>query len=179
MDTISRENNSMLPIGGIVVGVIGLLLGGIALLQISKVNKTLTEHQAKVDLIDGVSGKADQALAANDGVRKEVAGLKASTQDAVNQIAGEIGRLNGAVGEIKEKMTKPAPAPDPKGGKAGAAKGPAVAGPGEYIVKAGDASGTKIAKNLGVSLADLQAVNPSVNWSKLKIGDKLKVPAKK
>ena len=28
MDTISRENNSMLPVGGIIVGVIALLLGG-------------------------------------------------------------------------------------------------------------------------------------------------------
>lgn len=178
MDTISRENNSMLPIGGIVVGVIGLLLGGIALLQISKVNKTLAEHETKVNQIDGVSSKADQALAANDGVRKEVAGLKASTQDAVNQIAGEIGRLNGAVTEIKEKMTKPAPAPETKGGKAGAAKGPATAGPGEYLVKAGD-TGTKIAKTLGVTSGDLVAVNPGVNFSKLKPGDKLKVPAKK
>lgn len=178
MDTISRENNSMLPIGGIVVGVIGLLLGGIALLQISKVNKTLAEHETKLGLIDGVSAKADQALAANDGVRKEVAGLKASTQDAVNQIAGEIGRLNGAVGEIKEKMTKPAPAPETKGGKAGASKGPAVAGPGEYLVKGGD-TGTKIAKTLGVSVSDLTAVNAGVNFSKLKPGDKLKVPAKK
>ena len=61
-------------------------------------------------------------------------------------------------------------------GKKGA---PAVAGPGEYIVKSGDNSGTKIAKNLGVSIQDLQAVNPSVNWSKLAVGQKLKVPAKK
>ena len=28
MDTISRENNSMLPIGSLIVGVLGLLLGG-------------------------------------------------------------------------------------------------------------------------------------------------------
>ena len=30
MDTISRENNSMLPVGAIIVGVIALLLGGYA-----------------------------------------------------------------------------------------------------------------------------------------------------
>lgn len=178
MDTISRENNSMLPVGGIVVGVIGLLLGGIALLQISKVNKTLAEHQVKVDQIEAVSGKADAAAGTADRVAKDLGGLKASMQDAVNTIAGEIGKLNGSVGEIKEALAKKpvAPAAD---SKKGGAKTPAVAGPGEYIVKAGDASGTKIAKNLGVSLADLQAVNPSTNWSKLKIGDKLKVPAKK
>ena len=54
-----------------------------------------------------------------------------------------------------------------------------MAGPGEYVVKPGDVSGMKIATNLGVSLHDLMDVNPSVNWTKLKVGDKLKVPQKK
>ena len=35
------------------------------------------------------------------------------------------------------------------------------------------------AKTAGVSLADLQAVNPGVDWTKLKVGQKLKLPAKK
>lgn len=177
MDTISRENNSMLPVGGIIVGVIGLLLGGIALLQISKVNKTLAEHQVKVDSIEGVKASADAAAAQADRVGKDLGGLKSSTQDAVNQIAGEIGKLNGAVGEIKETLAKKPAAPDPKAAKAGKA-GPAVAGPGEYVVKGGD-TGTKIAKSLGVAVGDLVAVNPGVNFSKLKVGDKIKVPAKK
>jgi LysM repeat protein len=178
MDTISRENNSMLPIGGIVVGVIGLLLGGIALLQISKVNKTLADHQTKVDLVDGVSSKADAAAGVAESARKQVTDLNASTQRAVNEIAAEIGRINGNIGKLEEATKKPVPAVDPKTGKAGP-KAPATAGPGEYIVKVGDTTGTKIAKNLGVSVADLVAVNPSVNFSKLKVGDKLKVPSKK
>ncbi len=180
MDTISRENNSMLPIGGIVVGVIGLLLGGIALLQISKVNKTLAEHQTKVDQIEGISGKADAAGASADRASKEVARLSSSTQEAVNTIAGEIAKINTAITEIKtEAAKKPAPAPagSTKGGKAGSS-GPAVAGPGEYAVKSGD-TGTKIAAKLGVSVADLTAVNSGVNFNKLKVGDKLKVPSKK
>jgi LysM repeat protein len=179
MDTISRENNnSMLPVGGIVVGVIGLLLGGIALLQISKVNKTLAEHQAKVDLIDGVKGQAEAAGATAERTAKELAGLKGSTQDAVNQIAAEIGNIRGSIGKLEEAAKKPV-APEPKAGKKGAASAPAVAGPGADVVKAGDQSGAIIAKAHGVTLADLMAVNPGVNWSKLKIGDKLKLPAKK
>ena len=43
MDTISRENNSMLPVGGIIVGVIALLLGGYAAISLSKVNKALAD----------------------------------------------------------------------------------------------------------------------------------------
>jgi LysM repeat protein len=61
-------------------------------------------------------------------------------------------------------------------GKKGSA-GPVVAGPGEYVVKAGD-SGAKIARANGCSLTDLQKVNPNVNWTKLKPGDKIKLPAK-
>ena len=37
----------------------------------------------------------------------------------------------------------------------------------------------KIARDHGVSLPDLMAVNPGVNWSKLKVGDKLKLPQKR
>ena len=73
---------------------------------------------------------------------------------------------------MEEAAKKPVPT---AGGKKGGE--PVTAGPGEYIVKAGDVSGAKIARDHGVSLADLQAVNPSVNWNKLKIGDKLKMPS--
>ena len=175
MDTISRENNSMLPVGGIVVGVIGLLLGGIALLQISKVNKTLAEHQAKVDMVDSVKAQADTASAIAEKAAKEVTSLGRSTQDAVNQIGGELGNLRGAITKLEEAAKKPAPVATKDGKKGG---GPVVAGPGEYVVKAGD-GGAKIAKVNGVSLADLQAVNPGVEWTKLKVGQKVKLPAKK
>ena len=78
---------------------------------------------------------------------------------------------NGKIAKIEEGQKKPAAA-------AGKSSGPVVAGPGEYIVKAGDTSGTKIAKAVGVSIGDLQAVNPGVNWSHLSIGQKLKLPKK-
>jgi len=53
-----------------------------------------------------------------------------------------------------------------------------VAGPGEYIVKAGD-TGAKIARANGCSVSDLTSVNPGVSWSHLKVGEKLKLPEKK
>jgi LysM repeat protein len=37
----------------------------------------------------------------------------------------------------------------------------------------------KIANANKVSVKDLQAVNPSVNWNKLSAGQKIKLPAKK
>ena len=169
MDTISRENNSMLPVAGVVVGVIGLLLGGIALVQISKVNKTVADHQAKVDMVDGIKATAEGANATAEKAKTDIATLSRTTQDAFNQVGPMLTTLREDVTKMQESMKKPAATT--KGG------GPVVAGPGEYVVKAGD-GGAKIARANGCSLADLQAVNPGVEWTKLKPGQKIKLPKK-
>ncbi len=171
MDTISRENSSMLPVGGIIVGAIGLLLGGLALVQVSKVNKTVAEHQLKVDKVDGIESQAASAATAAEKARTDVAALQRSTQEAMNQVGAMIGDMGGKITKLEEASKKPAPVAGKKGG------GPAVAGPGEYVVKSGD-TGMKIANANGVSVSDLQAVNAGVNWSGLKVGQKLKLPKK-
>ena len=172
MDTISRENNSMLPIGGIIVGLVGVILGGLALAQASKANKAVAEHQPKIEKIDGIEASASGAAASSERAAKEVRELRNSTQEAFNAVGGKLGEFQTSITKLEDAMKKPVVAD--KGGKK---SGPAVAGPGEYIVKAGD-GGTKIARTLGVSVQDLQAVNPGVNWSKLKVGDKVKLPKK-
>ena len=171
MDTISRENNSMLPVGGIIVGVIGLLLGGYSAISLSKVNKLLADHQVKIDKVDGVEGQAQAAAATADKAKADIAALQRSTQTAFDTVGPALAGLREDITKIQEAAKKPAPTA--KGGG-----GPVVAGPGEYVVKAGDSSGSKIARDHGVSLPDLMAVNPGVNWSKLKVGDKLKLPKK-
>lgn len=175
MDTISRENNSMLPVGSIIVGVVALLLGGFALVQASKANKVLADHQAKIDKIDDIDQKATQAASASDKNARDVKQLTDQTQNAFTTVSGVISNLQASVTKLEEAAKKPAPAAGKKG-SAGAST--AVAGPDEYIVKSGD-SGMKIAKANGVSLADLKAVNPEVNWGKLHVGQKIKLPAKK
>ena len=175
MDTISRENNSMLPVGGIIVGVIALLLGGYAAITLSKVNKTLAEHDTKLARVEAVESAANAAAAAAEKSGKDVQGRTRSTQDAFNQVGGELASLRASVTKLEESAKKPVVAE--KGGKKGSGE-PAVAGPNEYVVKAGD-GGAKIAKANGVALADLQAVNPGVDWTKLKVGQKVKLPAKK
>jgi LysM repeat protein len=173
MDTISRENNNMLPIGGILVGLVGVVIGGIALAQASKANKGVADHQPKIEKIDGIEAQVNSAAAAAEKAGKDVRDLTRSTQDAFNQVGGKLGEFQTSITKLEDAMKKPVVAE--KGKKGGA---PAVAGPGEYLVKAGD-GGTKIAKSLGVSIGDLQAVNPGVNWNKLAVGQKLKVPSKK
>ena len=172
MDTISRENNSMLPVGGVIVGVIALLLGGYAAISLSKVNKALAEHQAKIEKIDGIESTAGSAAAAAEKSAKDLRILQQQTQDAVTQIGNMLTDQAGRITKIEESAKKPAAAPGKKGGGEAA-----VAGPGEYAVKAGD-TGMKIATAHKVSVKDLQAVNPDVDFSRLKVGQKIKLPKK-
>ena len=172
MDTISRENNSMLPVGGIIVGAIALLLGAYAAITLSKVNKTLGEHDAKIAKVDAVEATANQAVDATQKLEKKYTELRNQTQGGFDQIGPIIGNLQASVTKLEEAAKKPVVAEKGKKGE------PAVAGPGEYIVKSGD-GGTKIATKLGVSITALQEVNPGVNWNKLSVGQKLKVPSKK
>lgn len=172
MDTISRDNNSsILPVAGVIVGVLALVLSAIALVKVSSANRLLADHDAKVQKIDGLESQVTVAASTADKAAKDLTGLRTSTQDAMNTVAKMLGDNSAAIAKLEEAQKRPAAA------RAGSRE-PAVAGPGEYIVKSGD-GGAKIARNNGVSLADLQAVNPGVNWTKLAIGQKLKLPAKK
>jgi LysM repeat protein len=172
MDTISRENNSMLPVGAIIVGVIALLLSGYAAITLSKVNRTLAEQEAKFGKLDQIETTANAAATAAEKAAKEYQGLRSSTQEAFNQVGAELSRISGSLVKLEESAKKPAAtSKDKKSAE------PVVAGPGEYVVKPGD-SGVKIASANGISLGDLQAVNPGINWNALKVGQKLKLPKK-
>ncbi|MES2696901.1 MAG: LysM domain-containing protein [Verrucomicrobiota bacterium] len=177
MDTISRENNSMLPVGGIIVGVIALLLGGYSAITLAKVNRTLAEQQTKIDKIDSLESSV--TTAADNGTKAIRFGetLQRSMQDAFNQVGPELGNLSGRITKLEEMAKKPAPAPTAADSKGGKKSGPVEAGPGEYVIKSGDTF-AKIARAQNVALADIQAVNPGVNSSSLKVGQKIKLPKK-
>lgn len=174
MDTISRENNSILPIAGVLVGVLALLLSGVALVKLSSANRAidgLKESMTKLDAVEAearsATNAAEQAKSAADNANRGISSLQSSSNQAFQSVAVELGNLKAEL----EKIHAP---------KAAAGKGekaPAVAGEGEYIVKAGD-TGMKIAKANGVSVEDLKSVNPGVNWSGLKVGQKVKLPKK-
>lgn len=172
METISsRENNNVMPLVGVITGVLALIVGIFALVRVSSANKTLAAHEEKVARIDQIESQASTAAAAADRANSDVRKLTQQTQDAVNQIGTMIGDVRGEIAKIAEASKGRAPA------KVAGKEAP-VAGPGEYLVKKGD-GGASIARANGVSLADLQAVNPGVNWSRLQIGQKVKIPAKK
>jgi len=173
MDTISRENTSYLPIAGVIVGVIALVLSAVALAKVSSNGKTLAAHTEKIDKIDTIESEARNAMASSEKAAGNVTNLTRSMQTAFDQVALELGNVKGELVKLQEAGRAPVRAAGPAAGAAKA--GPAVAGPDEHIVKGGE-TGAKIARTHSVSIADLTAVNPGINWSKLKVGDKLKLP---
>jgi LysM repeat protein len=170
MDTISRENNSMLPVAGVVVGVLSLLVGGYGAIKASSLQKTVAAQEEKVNRIDGLESQVSAAAASADKAARDVSSLNRSTQDAFNTVAASLGNIQASITKLEESQKRPAAA-------AKGSSGPVVAGPDEYVIKGGD-TGAKIARAQGFSLADLQAVNPGVDWTHLKVGQKIKVPKK-
>lgn len=171
MDTISRENTSYLPVAGVIVGVLALVLAGVALAKVSSTSKTVAAHTEQLTRMDTLESEVRTAATASDKAGSAVSALQRSTQDAFNAVSLELGNVKGEITKLQES----AKAPRAAAAKGAAAGGAAVAGAGEYVVKAGD-TGAKIARANNVSLPDLIAVNPGVNWSKLKVGDKVKLP---
>ncbi len=174
MDTISRENNSsILPIGGLIAGVLGVLLAVVALFKVSTANKDIALHGEQLARIESLETQVRTAVAASEGSAKSAAvnQLAKQTNDAFTQVANELTALRGEIAKVQESA-KSAPRPT-----ATASSGPVVAGADEYVVKSGD-TGTKIASANGVTMGDLNAVNPGINWSRLAVGQKIKLPKK-
>lgn len=170
MDTISRENNSVLPVVGVALGGLALLLSIFALIGNSKLSKKVPEGLAdSVAKIDVIENEARSASTAAEQAKSSINTLGRQTNDAFQAAAAQIQEVRGEVEKIKE-AAKARPAA--KGGKSAA-----VAGPDEYVIKAGDTR-NKIARAQGISPADLSAVNPNINWSKLHVGEKIKLPKK-
>ncbi len=168
MDTISRENNSLLPAIGVAVGAVALILAGYSALALSKVKTTVAAHEEKLSHLDDIASQASSANSKADSLRTDLTKVANETNTAFTSVATTIGTIQAQIAKLEEGR-KPAA----KGGS----HGPAVAGPGEYIVKPGDTL-SKIARANGVSRADLESVNAGVDSKHLKVGQKLKVPEK-
>lgn len=177
MDTISRENNSSyLPIASILVGGLALILSAVALYKANSVGKRLPANLP--DRLSGVEADARTASAAADKANANIAKLQSSVQSAFeNQIGPAITSLQTSVSKLEE-ATKSHAAPRAAATSANKkAAAPATAGPGEYIVKPGD-TGIKISRTTGVSLSQLEAANPGIDWRRLRVGQKINTGAK-
>jgi LysM repeat protein len=175
MDSITRENNSYLPVFGVIAGVLAIVLSGVALAKISSAKKEMAEKVDPLVLrIDEAEGQARNAAAAADKASGSINKLATDTQSAFTQVAQELGNIRGEITKVQE--SKAAPKVAAKGDKA--AKEPAALGADEYVIKSGDTF-AKIARARGISPDAITAANPGVNSGKLSVGQKIKVPAKK
>jgi LysM repeat protein len=167
MDTISRESNSSyLPVAGVLVGVVALIIGGIALVKVSSLGKRVPDDLP--DKLASIETDSRNAAASADKASKDIVSLTRSTQSAFDSIGPEIGGMKASIAKLEDAAKARVAAP--KAGKAGEA---AVVGPGEYVVKPGD-TGTKIAKATGASISDLETANPGIDWRRLRVGQKIK-----
>ena len=168
MDTISRDSSSSyLPVAGVIVGVVALIVAAAALFKANSVGKRVPEDLP--DQLASLKTSTENAAAAADKNGKDLVGLKNSIQSAFDSIGPEIVNLKASIAKLEEAAKARAVAPR-------AAKGggePAVAGPGEYVVKPGD-TGMKISKATGVSIGQLEAANPGIDWRRLRVGQVIK-----
>jgi len=176
MDTISSENNesfSYLPILALIIGLIAGVLSGVALAKVSSLNKSLSDQSALADRIDALESEMRQAATSADTATQRINKVANDTNAAFKQFSDAFGALRT---EFEDLKTGPAPVtvasnPSSSGGSDGGDTAPA----GTYTVRGGD-TGSKIARDMGVSLTALLNANPGVDWNRLRVGQVLNIP---
>ena len=179
MDTISSDNNesfSYLPILALIVGLIAGVLGGVALAKVSNINKSLSEQSAVADRVDALETELRKASTSAEQATARINKVANETNSAFKQFSDAFTELRTSVEEMQKT---PAPvqqvAASSGGSSDGANSGSTAAVAGQYTVRSGD-TGSKIARNAGVSLSQLLNANPGIDWNRLKVGQVLSIP---
>ena len=163
-DSISSSSSeSKLPL---IVGILGFALGAAGLVLGIKAkgaaqlasDEAASAKTSVAELGAAIAGKAnkDEVVA----IAADLAATKQQTSENEKALAEQITAL-------QKVASKPAAS------KGGDAKGSTAAGPGEHAVAKGETL-SGIAKKAGISLKALQDLNPGVDATKLRIGQKLK-----
>ncbi len=179
MDTLSRDSssssNNILPMVAIAIGGIGLLIGIFGMVKATKLEKIVATQGEELLKIETVRGEI-QALGSK--VDTDLVNLRNGMQAALTQVGTELGAVKGQVAKLEEAAKKPAPAPVGKGpaGKTAVATGTVDAN-GNYTVGPGDTI-NKIAKKFATKPDTIEAENPGLNPTKLRVGQKIKIPRK-
>jgi hypothetical protein len=177
MDTLSRDSNnsgSILPLAGVIAGVLALVLAATALFKISTLQKTVAAHDEAIVKIATLENDIHSVGAKSEA---DVKGLKDGIQGALNSIGTEIGAINAKITKIEEAQKARAVAPAGKGGAGGGVVTGTVDANGNYAVAPGDTL-SKIAKKFATRIDAIEAENPGLDPTKLKVGQKIKIPKK-
>jgi LysM repeat protein len=179
MDTLSRDSNSssnVLPLVGVIAGALGLILAITALVKQNSIKKEIevlnTDVTAKISTLEGdVRNAAAENTKSNNALREGV-------QNALNQVAEQMGVMRGQIAKLEEaqKARAAAPAPTAKGGAAPAPTG-VLNADGTYTIASGDTI-SKIARKFAVKPDAIEAENPGLDPARLKVGQKIRIPKK-
>ena len=175
MDTLSRDSNSsgsILPLVGVIAGGLALVLSIVALVKLSTLQKTVAAHDLEIPKISTLENEVRAAAAKSE---TDIKGLRSGIQTALDQVGNEIGTINAKITKIEEAQKARAAAPAGKGGAA--APTGVVNADGTYSVAPGDTI-SKIAKKFAVRVDAIEAENPGLDPTKLKVGQKIRIPKK-
>lgn len=183
-----------IPIG---IGIAGIIIGGLALIiayvDRGKIDRVTTKIGAEIEEVrqdvnravagQGVSGESAKEVAA---LREELESLRAQVAASFESVNSNYATLSETVNSLSNRRNAGAPrgsaaANNRSGGNgatpAAGTSANAASVSGEYTIQAGD-NFWKIANKLGCKTADLQELNPDVEPARLRVGQKIKVPAK-
>jgi LysM repeat protein len=184
MDTLSRDSNnsgSILPIAGVIVGGLALVLAIVALVKLSTLQKSVANQADEVAKIAGIETEARSASTAATKAGTDLAALRNGIQAPFDQIGTAIGEIKARITVVEEAQKARAAAPAKSGKGGGAAGGGVVTGTvdasGNYSVAPGDTL-SKIAKKFATRIDAIEAENPGLDATKLKVGQKVKIPKK-
>lgn len=176
MDTISQEHTgstSYLPVAALIIGLLGVVLAGVALAKVAAANRQIDSQAAISSRIDNLESQVRSAVTASEQATKRVTKVASDTNNAFTQVGEVISALRADLQKVQDG--RPAPRAPTVAAKANDA--PASAGSGEYIVKSGD-TGSRIARANNIPLQDLMAANPGVDWNRLHVGQRLNLPGR-
>ncbi len=177
MDTLSRDSNSsgsVLPLVGVIAGALGLILSVVALVKLSSIKKEVDLlNQDLTAKISTLEGDVRNAATKNESDNKA---LREGVQNALNQVAEQIGALRGQITKVEEAQKARAAAPVAKGGAAAAPTG-VLNADGTYTIASGDTV-AKVARKFAVKIDAIEAENPGLDPARLKVGQKIKIPKK-
>jgi LysM repeat protein len=175
MDTLSRDSSSssnVLPLVGVIAGALGLILAIVALVKLSTLQKTVAAHDLEIPKIVTIEGDLRAATAKSE---TDLRGLREGVQNALTQVGTEIGTLRAQITKVEEAQKAKAVAPAGKGGAA--APTGVLNADGTYTVGSGD-NFSKIARKFGVKMDAIEAENPGLDPTKLRVGQKIRIPKK-
>lgn len=146
-----------------------------ALVQMAEFTQNFDEFKTRLLAIET---KLPAAASSAESALTQLSSHRNETREAFASVGSLLGQFKTDIEKLETDLKAVATESSENRSIIQSRPAPAVARPDEYIIKAGD-GGTKIARTFGVSIQDLQAVNPGVNWNRLVVGQKIRIPVRR